>query len=152
MAAGEYVSVSSQADTQKADLKTERHELEKFPQREHEELARIYVKRGLSEDLADQVATQLMEDDALAAHARDEIGIAKSTTAKPLQAALASALSFTVGVAPPLIVIVSAPRAVLLPAVVIAVVVFLAVLGGLSAWTGGADIRKGMLRVTLWGD
>jgi vacuolar iron transporter family protein len=151
MAAGEYVSVSSQADTEKADLEIERHELKQFPREEHEELADIYVKRGLSAELADKVATQLMQHDALGAHARDEIGIAKSTIAKPLQAALTSALSFTIGVSPPLIVIGLAPQAFLLPAVIIAVVVFLAVLGALGAWAGGANIRKGTLRVTFWG-
>jgi VIT1/CCC1 family predicted Fe2+/Mn2+ transporter len=151
MAAGEYVSVSSQADTEKADLETERQELKDFPQQEQQELAAIYVKRGLDTQLADQVATQLMQHDALEAHARDEIGIAKSTVAKPLQAAFTSALSFTLGVAPPLIVIWLAPHRFLLPAVILAVLVFLAVLGGLGAWTGGASIRKGTLRVFFWG-
>jgi vacuolar iron transporter family protein len=151
MAAGEYVSVSSQADTEKADLETERRELKEFPRQEHQELADIYVKRGLSTELADQVATQLMQHDALGAHARDEIGIAKSTIARPWQAASASALSFTAGVAPALIVIWLAPQRLLLPAVVIAVLVFLAVLGALGAWTGGANVRKGTLRVLGWG-
>lgn len=151
MAAGEYVSVSSQADTEKADLEAERQELEEFPRQEHQELAAIYIKRGLSAKLADQVATQLMQHDALEAHARDEIGIAKSTVAKPLQAALTSALSFTMGVAPPLIVIGLSPQRFLLPAVIIAVLFFLALLGALGAWTGGAHIRKGTLRVLFWG-
>ena len=151
MAAGEYVSVSSQSDTQKSDLEQERRELKKHPQQEHDELAAIYAKRGLDKELAEQVATQLMDHDALAAHARDEIGISKSTTAKPLQAALTSALSFTAGVAPPLLVIGLAPRAFLLPGVIVAVLAFLAVLGALGAWTGGADIGKGTLRVTIWG-
>lgn len=151
MAAGEYVSVSSQADTETADLETERQEIEEFPRQEHQELAAIYVKRGLSTELADQVATQLMQHDALEAHAHDEIGIAKSTIAKPLQAALTSALSFTLGVAPPLVVIALAPQRFLLPAVTIAVLAFLALLGTLGAWTGGANIRKGTLRVLFWG-
>lgn len=151
MAAGEYVSVSSQADTEKADLAMEKRELDQHPQREQEELAAIYVKRGLDETLAKQVAGQLMSNDALDAHARDEIGISDSTSAKPLQAAGASALSFTLGVAPPLIVIAFAPRHLLVPVVTVATLIFLAILGALGAWTGGANIRKGIVRVTLWG-
>lgn len=151
MAAGEYVSVSSQADTEEADLRLEQRELERHPQREHKELVAIYVKRGLDADLADRVATQLTQHDALQAHARDEIGISKATRARPLQAALASALSFTLGVAPALLVIGLVPHGILLPAVIFAVLVFLAVLGALGAWTGGADILRGVLRVTLWG-
>lgn len=151
MAAGEYVSVSSQADTENADLELEQRELERHPKREHKELAAIYAERGLDADLANQVATQLTQHDALQAHARDEIGISKATAAKPLQAALASALSFTLGVAPPLLVIWLVPHGVLLPAVTFCVLVFLAVLGALGAWTGGANIARGMLRVTLGG-
>lgn len=151
MAAGEYVSVSSQADTQKADIELERRELETHPRQEHQELAAIYAKRGLSRELADQVATALMEHDALEAHARDEIGISATTVAKPLQAALTSALTFTLGVIPPLAVIWLAPPALLLPAVIIAVLAFLTVLGAVGAWAGGASARSGALRVVFWG-
>lgn len=151
MAAGEYVSVSSQADTQKADLELESRELRTHPRQEHHELAAIYVKRGLSSELADQVATQLMEHDALEAHARDEIGISGATVARPLQAALTSALTFTLGVIPPLAVIWLAPPGLLLPAVIIAVLAFLTVLGALGAWAGGASMRTGALRVVFWG-
>lgn len=137
---------------EKADLETEKQELKDFPRQEHQELAAIYVNRGLSAGLADQVATQLMQHhDVLGVHARDEIGIAKSTVAKPLQAALASTLSFTMGVAPVLIVIWLAPQGFLLPAVIVAVLIFLALLGALGAWTGGANIRKGTLRALFWG-
>jgi VIT1/CCC1 family predicted Fe2+/Mn2+ transporter len=151
MAAGEYVSVSSQADTQKADIELERRELETHPRQEHQELAAIYAKRGLSRELADQVATALMEHDALEAHARDEIGITATTVAKPLQAALTSALTFTLGVIPPLAVIWLVPPALLIPAVIIAVLAFLTVLGALGAWAGGASARSGALRVVFWG-
>jgi VIT1/CCC1 family predicted Fe2+/Mn2+ transporter len=151
MAAGEYVSVSSQADTQNADIELERRELAKHPRQEHNELAAIYVKRGLSRELADQVATQLMEHDALEAHARDEIGISQTTAARPLQAALTSALTFTLGVIPPLTVIWLAPATLLLAAVIIAVLTCLALLGALGAWAGGANVRTGALRVVFWG-
>lgn len=151
MAAGEYVSVSSQADTQKADIELERRELETHPRQEHHELAAIYVRRGLSRQLADQVATQFMEHDALEAHARDEIGISASTAANPLQAALVSALTFTLGVIPPLTVIWLAPTSLLLPAVIIVVLAFLTALGALGAWAGGASVRIGALRVLFWG-
>ena len=151
MAAGEYVSVSSQADTQKADIDVERRELERHPRQEHQELAAIYVKRGLTRELAAQVATQLMEHDALEAHARDEIGISATTAARPLQAALTSAFTFTLGVIPPLAVIWLAPPKLLLPAVVIAVLAFLTVLGALGARAGGASARTGALRVLFWG-
>jgi len=151
MAAGEYVSVSSQADTQKADIDLERRELQRHPRQEHNELAAIYVKRGLSGELADQVATQLMEHDALEAHARDEIGISATTVARPLQAALTSALTFTLGVIPPLAVIWLAPSRLLLPAVIIVVLACLAVSGALGARAGGASARTGALRVLLWG-
>jgi VIT1/CCC1 family predicted Fe2+/Mn2+ transporter len=151
MAAGEYVSVSSQADTQKADLGMEQRELDEHPKQEHKELADIYVRRGLDRELADQVATQLIEHNALQAHARDEIGISDTVEPKPLRAALASALSFTLGVAPVLIVIGLVPHSLLLPAVIVVVLIFLAVLGALGAWTGGAEIWKGTLRVTIWG-
>ena len=151
MAAGEYVSVSSQADTEQADLELERRELQRHPRREHDELKDIYVGRGLDESLADQVATQLMKNDALDAHARDEIGISEAVSAKPFQAAFASALSFTLGVIPPLVVIIFVPHAALIAVLVVVSLVSLAVLGGLGAWTGGANIRKGVIRVTLWG-
>lgn len=151
MAAGEYVSVSSQADTEKADLDTERRELERHPDREHEELAQIYVERGLDAELAGKVAEQLMANDALGAHARDEIGISDTVSAKPLQAAWASSLSFTIGVVPPLFAIWLTPSPWLVPVVFVVCLVFLGVLGALGAWTGGADIRKGTLRVFSWG-
>jgi VIT1/CCC1 family predicted Fe2+/Mn2+ transporter len=151
MAAGEYVSVSSQADTQNADIEVERRELERHPRQEQQELAGIYVKRGLSLELADQVATQLMAHDALGAHARDEIGISTSTAARPLQAALTSALTFTLGVIPPLVVIWVVPVALSFPAVILVVLTFLALLGALGAWAGGASMRTGALRVLFWG-
>lgn len=151
MAAGEYVSVSSQADTQKADIELERKELQAHPRQEHRELAAIYVKRGLSRQLANEVATQLMAHDALGAHVRDEIGISKASVAKPLQAALTSALTFTLGVIPPLLVIWLAPQAVLLPAVIVTVLAFLTVSGALGARAGGASVGTGALRVVFWG-
>lgn len=151
MAAGEYVSVSSQADTEQADLAIERRELERDPEREQQELSAIYVQRGLDQGLADQVAKQLMDHDALGAHARDEIGITDTVSAKPLQAAGTSALSFTFGVAPPLLAIWLSPEHLLVPAVFVVSLFFLAVLGALGAWTGGAKIVKGTLRVLFWG-
>lgn len=151
MAAGEYVSVSSQEDTQKADIELERRELQTQPRQERLELAAIYIKRGLSRQLAEQVAAQLMEHNALEAHARDEIGISDTSAARPLQAALTSALTFTLGVIPPLAVIWLAPASLLLPLVIIAVLVFLALLGALGAWAGGASLRTGALRVVFWG-
>lgn len=151
MAAGEYVSVSSQSDIEQADLDIERRELARHPEHEHEELAAIYVGRGLDAELADKVAEQLMAHDALGAHARDEIGISDTVAAKPLQAALASALSFTGGVAPSLLAIWLVPSVWLVPAVFIVSLIFLAVLGALGAWAGGANILKGTLRVFFWG-
>ncbi|HYW90927.1 MAG TPA: VIT family protein [Gammaproteobacteria bacterium] len=151
MAAGEYVSVSSQADIEEADLEIERRELEQRPEYEHQELAQIYVKRGLEPELAARVATQLMAHDALGAHARDEIGISETLAAMPFQAAWASGLSFTVGVAPPLIAIWLVPAHLLVPVVFVVCLFFLAVLGALGAWTGGASLLKGTLRVFLWG-
>lgn len=151
MAAGEYVSVSSQADIEQADLEIERRELKRHPEHEHAELSAIYVERGLDKDLADKVAEQLMAHDALGAHARDEIGISDVISAKPLQAAWASALSFTVGVAPPLLAIWLAPSSWLVIIVFVVSLIFLGVLGALGAWTGGADVRKGTLRVFFWG-
>ncbi len=151
MAAGEYVSVSSQADTEAADLARERGELRDFPVAEREELKHIYVERGLSPDLADQVAEQLMAHDALGAHARDELGITDHTQAKPVQAALASAATFTSGGIVPIIVMAVSPREWTFWAVSTSALVLLAILGALGAKAGGASIWKGILRVTLWG-
>ena len=151
MAAGEYVSVSSQADTERADLDRERRELAADSVHEHDELAGIYVKRGLEPSLARQVAEQMMAHDALGAHARDELGISETGTARPLQAALASAGAFAVGAAMPLLALAVSPAGHLVASVVGASLVFLAVLGGLAARTGGAPLRAGVVRVTFWG-
>jgi VIT1/CCC1 family predicted Fe2+/Mn2+ transporter len=151
MAAGEYVSVSSQSDAEQGDLARERKELAEDPAAEHAELAGIYVGRGLTPELADQVATQLMAGDALGAHARDELAISEITTAKPIQAALTSAATFAVGAALPLLTAVLAPQAWTIPATAIASLIFLAGLGGASARIGGADIVKATVRVTFWG-
>ena len=151
MAAGEYVSVHSQADTEQADLKQEQEELKTDDKGEHEELAAIYVARGLDPALAKQVAEQLMAHDAMGAHARDELGISEVVTARPLQAALASAGSFAVGAAMPLLVTVIAPQAVLIPLVSGSSLAFLALLGGLAARAGGAGVAVGAFRVTFWG-
>ena len=151
MAAGEYVSVSSQADTERADLKKERAELKADNKGEHEELARIYVRRGLGPSLAKQVAEQLMAKDALSAHARDELGISETVTARPLQAALASAATFSVGAAMPLLILAIAPAAHLGAIVAGTSLAFLALLGGLAAYTGGAPMTAGIVRVTFWG-
>lgn len=151
MAAGEYVSVSSQADTESADLARERQELKDFPDAEHEELKQIYVARGLSDDLADQVATQLMATDALGAHARDELGLSEHTEARPIQAALASALTFASGAVLPLVVVAVSPGSAVVWTVMAASVFFLAGLGALGAKTGGAPVFKAVARVTFWG-
>jgi VIT1/CCC1 family predicted Fe2+/Mn2+ transporter len=151
MAAGEYVSVSSQADTEQADLKVERRELATNPAFEHKELAKIYEGRGLDPQLAKQVADELMAHDALGAHARDELGITEAVKPRPVQAAMASAASFFVGAALPLLVVLMVPVGDLIPAVSIASLVFLATLGAVAAKTGGADMIKGALRVTFWG-
>lgn len=151
MAAGEYVSVSSQADTEAADLDRERQELATMPEAEHAEMTAIYVQRGLDEELAAQVATQLMARDALGAHARDELGISETVTARPVQAALASAATFAVGAALPLLVVLLAPASVLLWAVAISSLLFLALLGSLAAATGGSPVLKAAVRVTFWG-
>ncbi len=151
MAAGEYVSVSSQADTERADLERERHELATDVTGEHAELAAIYVDRGLTPALAAQVADQLMAGDALAAHARDELGIFDATAARPLQAALASAVSFAVGAMLPVVVAALAPREWLTTLVTVSALVLLAGLGALAARVGGAVIWRGALRVTFWG-
>jgi vacuolar iron transporter family protein len=151
MAAGEYVSVHSQADTEKADLALERAELKADDKGEHKELAAIYVTRGLNPALAKQVAEQLMAHDAIGAHARDELGISETLRARPIQAALASAGSFAVGAALPLLVTAIAPAAGLIPLVAGTSLVFLALLGGLAARAGGAGVTMGALRVTFWG-
>lgn len=151
MAAGEYVSVSSQSDTEKADLTRERQELIDNPEAELYELAEIYEKRGVHPDTALVVAKQLMEKDALEAHAKDELGINEITQAKPLQAALASAASFIAGAALPLVVAVFAPIPSILLWEYIASIIFLAVLGNISARMGGASVAKAMIRVVLGG-
>ena len=151
MAAGEYVSVSSQADTEKADLARERRELDGNGTYELEELASIYVGRGVEPVLATQVAQQLMKHDALGAHARDELGISSTLSARPVQAALASAASFAVGAALPLLTVFLVPESALAVAVTATSLVFLALLGMLAAWAGGAPILKSTMRVTFWG-
>ncbi len=151
MAAGEYVSVSSQADTEKADLAREAGELANEPAFEHEELAEIYRNRGVDPGTAKAVAEQMMAHDALAAHARDELGISDATTARPLQAALASALTFTVGAAAPLIVVPLVAPGVLIPAVAAVSLACLAILGALGARAGGAPPLRSIVRVTFWG-
>ena len=151
MAAGEYVSVSSQSDTEQADIGRERRELTANEPYERKELADIYVKRGLDSNLANQVAEQLMAKDALAAHARDELGISETISARPIQAALTSAATFSVGAALPLLVVVIAPAALLGMLVAGTSLLFLALLGGLAAYTGGARILIGIVRVTFWG-
>lgn len=151
MAAGEYISVSSQHDTEQADLARERKELKEAPEHELTELAGIYVQRGLTPDLAKQVAVQLTAKDALGAHARDELGITEHTTARPIQAALTSALTFTVGAALPMLVVFLSPLAYLVPAVSIASLLFLALLGAIGAKAGGADVIRATLRVAFWG-
>ena len=151
MAAGEYVSVHSQADTEQADLELERQELKTNDQGEHRELAAIYVNRGLDPTLAKQVADQLMAHDALGAHARGGLGISEALAARPIQAALSSAASFSVGAAMPLLVTVFAPEADLIPLVSASSLVFLALLGGVAARAGGSRVAMGALRVTFWG-
>lgn len=151
MAAGEYVSVSSQSDTEQADLARERAELAGQPALEHEELAAIYMKRGIAPELAHQVADQLMAKDALGAHAQDELGISEITTARPIQAALTSAATFAVGAAMPLLMVVISPQAMLVPLVSAASLAFLALLGGIGAKAGGANILRATWRVTFWG-
>lgn len=150
MATGEYVSVQSQADVEHAALATERMELRDNPRAEHDELAAIYVARGLDEALAKQVARQLMARDALSAHARDELGLSEATAAKPLQAACVSALGFGSGAALPLLVVLLAPSQHLVAAVVPASLASLALLGGWAARIGGASVGKGVARVTFW--
>lgn len=151
MAAGEYVSVSSQSDTEQADLSRERKELADQPVLELNELTGVYVKRGVDEALARQVAKQLMAKDALGAHARDELGISEITSARPVQAALTSAASFSAGAALPLLMVVLAPANALIPLVIAASLVFLAFLGAIGARAGGAGILRATVRVTFWG-
>ncbi len=151
MAAGEYVSVSSQADTEQADLARERGELAAAPEAEHAELAGIYMSRGLSRELANQVADQLTSHDALGAHARDELGIHETTRARPIQAALASAGSFAAGAALPALLAGLLPAAVLTPGVVGVSLALLVVLGSVAARLGGASVARGALRVAFWG-
>ena len=150
MAAGEYVSVSSQTDAEQADLARETRELAETPEAELEELTRIYVDRGLDRDLAEKVAHQLTERDALGSHARDELGISETVTARPIQAALVSALTFAVGAVVPLIVVLLAPETSIALFVAASTIVGLAVLGGLGASAGGAGVVRGAARVTLW--
>ena len=151
MAAGEYVSVSSQSDTENADLAKERNELANEPEHELSELAGIYMNRGLTADLAEQVAIQLTAHDALGAHARDELGITEMMNARPVQAALASAATFAVGAALPLIVTLTAPQNQLIPYVAVMSLAFLATLGALAAKAGGANVWLGTARVAFWG-
>jgi VIT1/CCC1 family predicted Fe2+/Mn2+ transporter len=151
MAAGEYVSVSSQADTERADLERERRELDEDAELERDELSAIYVERGLEPPMARQVAEQLMAHDALGAHARDELGLSEIHSARPLQAASASAATFAVGAALPLVLAWFGPAAFMVPLVAGGSIVFLALLGALAARAGGAGIVVGAGRVTLWG-
>ncbi len=151
MAAGEYVSVSSQSDTERADLARERLELAAEPRREHQELAEIYVRRGLTSELATQVAQQLMSHDALGAHARDELGISGLGNTRPVQAAVTSAIAFASGAALPLVTAMLAPTPQLTPWLAGTSLVFLTALGALAARAGGAPVLKASLRVAFWG-
>ncbi len=151
MAAGEYVSVSSQADTESADLAKESAELMDEPESELKELTGIYMARGLQADLAHQVAAALTAHDALGAHARDELGISEIVSAKPLLAALASAGTFAVGATLPLLVVMLAPESMIVVTVAVLSLLFLALLGGLAAKAGGASLMKGAVRVAFWG-
>lgn len=151
MAAGEYVSVSSQADTEQADLAREQHELDTAPELEHAELAGIYVSRGVDPQLAHQVATQLMARDALAVHAREELGLSEVTKARPLQAALTSAAAFAAGAILPLAVAWLVPLAAISAVIATSTLALLAALGALAAHLGGASLMRGSLRVTFWG-
>lgn len=151
MAAGEYVSVSSQADVERADLEQEKQALDANPEAERAELASIYVRRGLDPELAARVADQLSAHDALAAHARDEIGISEISQARPLQAALASAAAFSIGAAAPVVLVLFLPPAALVTTVAISTLGLLAVLGAIAARLGGASWLKGSARVAFWG-
>ena len=151
MAAGEYVSVSSQADTERSDIARERKELETDVEAEQRELAAIYEGRGLDPALASQVSDQLMAHDALGAHARDELGISDFAQARPVQAAIASALSFSVGAVMPMLTVLLVPQTMVIWLVAILSLAFLAILGGIAATVGGARISTGVIRVTFWG-
>jgi VIT1/CCC1 family predicted Fe2+/Mn2+ transporter len=151
MAAGEYVSVSSQSDTEQADLARERAELVSQPDFEREELAQVYEQRGVERELALKVADQLMAKDALGAHARDELGISEVTKARPIQAALTSAAMFAVGAAMPLLMVVVSPASLLVPIVAVASLLFLGLLGAVGARAGGANVSRAAMRVTFWG-
>ncbi len=151
MAAGEYVSVSSQSDTEQADMARERKELAEDGEKEHAELAAIYVSRGLEPELAGQVATQLMKKDALTAHARDELGISEVLAARPVQAAFASAATFAVGAALPLLLVLVVPASALVWTVSLSSLLFLGLLGALAARAGGSPVMRSALRVTFWG-
>lgn len=151
MAAGEYVSVSSQSDTEAADLTRERRELLSMPEHELQELADIYVGRGLTTELAKQVARQLMDHDALGAHARDELGISDLTRARPIQAALTSAVAFAAGALPPVLLVLLLPLCVLRPSIMASSLVLLALMGAYAARLGRAPLGKGALRVAFWG-
>ena len=151
MATGEYVSVSSQADTEAADLDLERKHLAADPEKEHAELAAIYVGRGLDPELAAEVAVQLMEHDALGAHARDELGISHTMTARPIQAAITSAITFGVGAALPLSIVLLLPVTALIWSVSGSSLIFLAALGAMAARVGGASMQTAAVRVTVWG-
>lgn len=151
MAAGEYVSVSSQSDTEQADLERERKELASYPEHEHAELMAIYVSRGLDAELAAKVATQLTAHDALGAHARDELGISAILSARPVQAALASAGTFSVGAVLPLLVVMLVPLSALMWTVALSSLLFLALLGALAGRAGGASVLTAATRVTFWG-
>lgn len=151
MAAGEFVSVSSQSDTEQADLARERRELATNIEGEHEELTQIYMRRGVDRETAREVARQLMAKDALTAHARDELGMGEVMTARPVQAAFASAASFTVGAVLPLLLVIFAPAGLIAPVEAIASLLFLALLGGVGAYAGGARRWPAIIRVTFWG-
>lgn len=151
MAAGEYVSVSSQSDTEQSDLTRERKELASNPESEIKELTQIYIDRGLDESLARTVSIQLMKKDALATHARDELGISDITTAKPIQAAFTSASTFTIGALLPFMTAILCPPYLLIPSISIASLAFLALLGAIGAKAGGSNITKATIRVTFWG-
>lgn len=151
MAAGEYVSVSSQADTEEADLERERQELENNEHYERKELTEIYVQRGLEPELAKQVAEQLMAHDALGAHARDELGLSETHKARPLQAALASAATFAAGAAMPVMLTTFVPLEMMIPVVSVSSLLFLAIMGAVAARAGGSSLLKGAFRVTFWG-